>query len=80
MGYRYIISSTTYFCSASEMSWSTTVKSPNYPNQYSNSGSKTWLISAPIPGSTIDLEFDEFIVRQLKNIKIVIPTSLLCIL
>ena len=48
------------------MSWSTTIKSPNYPNKYSNSGSRTWLISAPIPGSTIDIEFDEFIVRQLK--------------
>ena len=50
------------------MSWSVTLKSPNYPNKYSNSGSRTWLISAPIPGSTIDIEFDEFIVRQSKII------------
>ena len=50
------------------MSWSTTIKSPNYPNEYSNSGSQTWLISAPIPGATIDIEFDEFIVRQSKII------------
>ena len=44
------------------MSWSTTIKSPNYPNAYSNSGSQTWLISAPIPESTIDIEFDENLV------------------